>query len=204
MIHDLDLLLALVRAPVQSVTALGLSLFGAPGRHCDKCTQLVFADGCVASMTASRASMTPRRAMRVWSPEGFLDLDFSKKTLTLVQPSEHLRRHGLDPSKLDPASRAMLKDELFGRHLEVQELDCNGGPDGLTRELQEFVHCIRWGTRPRIGAEEARDAIRLATQIADSLQKHRWQASESGPCGPTHMPFPIGQLFSPAARSAAA
>lgn len=203
MIHDLDLVSALVRAPLTSFKALGMSIFGEPE---DIATaHLSFADGCVAALTASRVSPTPRRAMRIWSPEGFLDLDFAKKTLTLMQPSEAVRRHGLDLRKLDPASRAALKDQLFGRHLEVMEVTSSDGPDGLTRELQEFVQCVRTNSQPRVRGEEGLEALRLASHVLASLKSHAWQHSEAGPCGPTQLPFPMGNLFTvPAARTAAA
>jgi predicted dehydrogenase len=202
MIHDLDLLSALVRAPLTSFTALGMSIFGEPE---DIATaHLSFADGCVAALTASRVSSTPKRMMRIWSPEGFLDLDFAKKTLTLTQPSDMVRRQGLDMRKLDPASRAAFKDQLFGRHLEVMELASAEGPDGLTRELQEFVRCVRTNSQPRVRGEEGRDAVRLAMQVLASLKSHAWQCSEVGPCGPTQLPFPMGNLFAQPAHTAAA
>jgi predicted dehydrogenase len=202
MIHDLDLLAALVRAPLVSFNALGMSVFGEPE---DIATaHLSFADGCVAAITASRVSSTPKRLMRIWAPEGFLDLDFAKKTLTLTQPSESVRRQGLDLRRLDPASRAALKDQLFGRHLEVMEFGCPDGPDGLTCELTEFVRCVRTNSQPRVRGEEGREALRLATQILASLQNHAWQCSAAGPCGPTQLPFPLGKLFTPPAKSVAA
>src|SRR5207248_4983579 len=101
MIHDLDLLLALVRSPVVELQAVGLSVFG---RHEDVGQAwLRFQSGCVATVSVSRASCTPARSMQVWGPEGYARVDFSKRKLTLVQPSEEVRRHGLDPRRLDPA-----------------------------------------------------------------------------------------------------
>jgi predicted dehydrogenase len=203
MIHDLDLVAALVRSPLTSCMALGMSIFGEPE---DIATvQVSFADGCVAKLTASRVSAAPKRTMRIWSPEGFLEIDFAKKTLSLMQPSESVRHHGLDMRKLDQASRTALKEQLFGRHLEVMELASSDGPDGLTRELQEFVTCVRNGSQPRVRGEEGLEALRLASQVLASLQSHAWQCSEAGPCGPTHLPFPMGNLFTaPGIRTAAA
>lgn len=190
MIHDLDLLLALVKAPVQSITGMSMSVFG--NSEDVASAQITFANGCVGALSASRASMTARRSMRIWAREGFADLDFSKKSLTLMQPSDSVRRHGLDVSKLDPMSRARLKEDLFGRHLEVLELDCNHGPDGLTRELNEFVECVRTGSRPRASGEEGRDAVRLAMQVTETLERHS-QIRQS-----------TSRLFTPPAQSAAA
>jgi predicted dehydrogenase len=201
MIHDLDLLLALVKSEVVDVQAVGLSVFG---RHEDVGQAwLHFADGCVATVSVSRASTTPSRAMQVWGPEGFVRVDFARKKLTLLQPSEDVRRHGLDPRRLDAASQARLKDELFGRHLHVAELDRNQG-DQLTRELQHFVDCVRTGQAPRVSGEDGRAAVALAHRILDSMRQHRWDGKADGPAGPTALPAPLGPLFIPGEGQAAA
>ncbi len=65
MIHDIDLLLSLISAPVRSVAAVGVSLFG---EHEDVANaRIEFEDGSVANLTASRASYTPTRKMRIWA-----------------------------------------------------------------------------------------------------------------------------------------
>jgi predicted dehydrogenase len=202
MIHDLDLLLSLIQAPVRSVEALGVAIFG--GHEDLANARLGFANGCVANLTASRASPEPKRKMRIWSPEGYASIDFAKRRLTLVQPSEELRRHGLDPGKLDPPSRALLKDELFARHFEVLEKDCNTGSDQLTSELKDFVRCVQQGTRPRVDGEAGRDAIDLASRILQSIRTHSWEGGAGGPIGTSQLPAPKGTWFRPAAGDRAA
>jgi predicted dehydrogenase len=201
MIHDLDLLLALVQSPVRDVQALGLSVLG--GHEDVAQARLVFENGCVANLSVSRVSTAPLRRMQVWSAEGFACLDFARKHLTLVQPSDELRRHRCDPRCLDAAGLARLKAELYGRHLQTLELDCQGG-DQLTRELQDFLHCVRTGARPRASGEEGRDAVLLAARVLDSLRAHAWEGRGDGPVGPLHLPAPAGPLFQPAQGGAAA
>jgi predicted dehydrogenase len=201
MIHDLDLLRALVAAPVRSVQALGLAVFG--GQEDVAHARLEFANGCVATLTASRASFRAARSLRVWSPEGYASLDFSKRSVTLVQPSEQVRRHGLDPAKLDPAARSLLKDELFGRHLQVQTLTCPTA-DQLTLELRDFLRCVRDGDRPRVTGEDGREALALASRILAAIHQHQWDGHPAGPVGPHHLPAPLGPLFLPEDRRAAA
>jgi predicted dehydrogenase len=191
MIHDLDLLLALVRSPVRLVSASGLSVFGA---HEDVASaRLEFASGCTAEVMASRASRVALRTMHVWAAEGYAELDFAQRRLTLVQPSEEVRRHGLDPTRLDPASRARLREDLFARHLQTREI--NGkAQDQLTAELQHFVTCVRSGKRPRVAGDEGREAVALAQAILHEVRSHAWDGA-AHLRGPHALPAPLGPLF---------
>jgi predicted dehydrogenase len=202
MIHDLDVLLALVQAPVHSVEALGVSIFG--GHEDVANARVTFANGCVANITASRASSVPQRRMHIWSPEGYASLDFAKRRLTFIQPAEEIRERGLDPRQLDPASLAVLKNELFGRYLHVLDRDCNTGGDPLTLELQHFVDCVQTGAMPRVSGEAGRDAIALAARILDGIARHPWDGRTNGPKGPGEVPAPLGAFFQPAAADLAA
>ncbi len=84
MIHDLDLLLSLISSPVRSVAAVGVSLFG---DHEDVANaRIEFEDGSIANLTASRASYTPTRKMRIWGAEGYASLDFAAKKATAGAP----------------------------------------------------------------------------------------------------------------------
>ena len=192
MIHDLDLVLTLVRSPVRSVEALGVAVLG--GHEDVAQARVTFTCGCVAHLSASRVNPVPARRMQVWGPEGNASIDFAARRLTLMQPAPHLRQGWLDSRRLDPATLSSLKAELFGRHIQVHELTLDG-VDQLTCELEEFVHCIRDGARPRVDAEAGRDAIALASAVLDSLQQHRWEGTEDGPVGPSQLPRPMGKLF---------
>jgi predicted dehydrogenase len=141
MIHDLDLLLALVgRAPTE-VRATGLTLLGGHEDVAD--AQVTFADGCTAHLSASRVNPVALRRMQVWGAEGHASVDFARREVTLAQPAQGA------PS--EPP-------------LQVLELDRNQG-DQLTRELQEFIASLQTGARPRVRGEEGRDAIAVADHI---------------------------------------
>jgi predicted dehydrogenase len=200
MIHDLDLVQALVQAPVVRVEALGVAVLG--GHEDVAQARLTFASGCVADLTASRVHPSPRRRMQVWGPEGYAAVDFAARHLTLMQPGEALRRGRLDSRRLDPATLAALQAGLFGRYLEVQELD-GGAGDQLTRELHDFVAAVRTGRPPRVPGSAGRDALALAGRVLDSLRAHAWEGEAAGPAGPHHLPAPCGLLFAPAEQRAA-
>lgn len=166
MIHDLDLLLTLVKSPVVRVEALGRALLG--GHEDLARARLVFANGCVADLNVSRISAAPSRRMQIWAVEGFAEIDFAARRLTLTRPTEELQRlqKGRRP---DPATWARLPQELHGKYLEVTCLDCTAPADQLTRELQDFVHCVRTGDRPRVAGEDGRDAVALAGRILEAI-----------------------------------
>jgi predicted dehydrogenase len=198
MIHDLDLVLALVRSPVESVWAMGVAVLG--GHEDLARARVTFANGCVADFAASRVNPAPVRRMQVWGAEGYAGLDFAKRHLTLVQPAESLRQGRIDSRRLDAATATSLKAELFGRHLQTQEFDCAGG-DQLTAELRDFVQSIRNRTEPRVTGVAGRDAVVLASAILDDLQRHAWDADFAGP---RNTPMPAGTLFSASRDQAAA
>jgi predicted dehydrogenase len=141
--------------------------------------------------------------MQLWAPEGFAAVDFARRHLALVQPSDELRRLRQGPRQPDAAALARLKAELHGRHLQAREIDCQGG-DQLTRELEEFLHCVRTGDRPRVRGEEGRNALALAMRVLESVRSHAWDGGAGGSAGPLDLPPPRGPLFEAAEGGAAA
>lgn len=201
MIHDLDLLLTLVDSPVQTVEALGVSVLGGPEDMAQ--ARLTFANGCVADLLASRISLEPSRRMQVWAPEGYARIDFARRALTLMQPSEELLRRRLQIGLHDANWTAGLKNDLMGHHLQTLDLDCNRG-DQLMSELQDFIHCLQTGDQPRVTGEAGCKAVALASRITESLRHHAWEAGDEPLHGPIDLPVPIGKLFSKQADEAAA
>ncbi len=195
MIHDLDLLLALVRAPVLRVAAVGAAVFG--GHEDMVNARLEFANGCIAHLTASRITRIPKRRMRIWAPEGYAGIDFVSRKLVLVQPSDEVRRHGIPIDRLDAAARARLKEDLFGRYLQVLQIDGDRKGDMLTAEIRDFLDCVRSGRTPRVSGHDGREALALAERVLDALRHYAWEGTQDGPVGPNQLPPPRGRLFPP-------
>jgi predicted dehydrogenase len=187
MIHDLDLILSRIPVPVLAVSAVGVSLFGA---HEDVANARIwFEDGCVADLTASRASAQAVRRMRLWGPEGYASLDFATQRARLVRPSDRLRHGDLDLDGLDLGQPAAVKEHLFGKVLRVDQVQAEGR-ELLALELEDFIQAVRTGTRPRVTGEDALRALRLADRILQSLNSHRWEGLPDGPTGPRDLPGP--------------
>ena len=145
MIHDIDLVLSMVPAPVESVAAVGVGVFG--GHEDVANARIEFEDGCVANLTASRASFQAVRKMRLCGPEGYVTLDFAAKHGTIVRPSDRLRRGEVDLDGLDLAQPAAVKERIFGKILRVDQVQAEGR-EPLALELEDFVQAVRTGLAP--------------------------------------------------------
>ncbi len=190
MIHDIDLVLSMVSAPVRSVSAVGVGVFGGHEDVAD--ARVEFEDGTVAHLTASRASFQAVRKMRLWGPEGYVTLDFATKQGTVVRPSDRLRRGEVDLEGVDLSQAAAVKEHLFGKILRVDKVQAEGR-EPLALELEDFVHAVRSGSRPRVTGSDALRSIRLADQILGALEAHAWEGRADGPVGPRHLPEPIAE-----------
>jgi predicted dehydrogenase len=184
MIHDLDLILALVPAPVRSVSAVGVSVFG--GHEDIANARIEFEDGTVATVTASRASAQALRKMRLYGAEGYASLDFATRQGTLIRPSELLRRGVLDLEGLDLSQPAAVKEHVFGKVLRVDRVQTEGeGREPLALELEDFVRAARGLSRPRVSGDDALRAMRLADQVLQSLESHAWDGAAGPPAAST-------------------
>jgi predicted dehydrogenase len=190
MIHDIDLILSMIAAPVKSVAAVGLAIFG--GHEDVANARIEFEDGCVANLTASRASFQSIRKMRLFGPEGYLTLDFATRQGTIVRPSERLRRGEVDLDGLDQTQPAAVKERVFGKILRVDHVQAEGR-EPLALELEDFVRAVRTGSRPRVLGTDALRSIRLADQVLRGLRSHAWEGRIDGPTGPHHLPEPLGE-----------
>lgn len=181
MIHDLDLVLSLVKRPVADVRATGISIFG---QHEDIAqARIEFDNGCVANLTASRASFVPQRTMRLFARDRFTSIDMTAGKAIQVQPAEPLRNRTFDVRSLNPEQQAAFRDELFSKWLPVEEVvaePCNA----IQEEQLDFVRSIRTGVAPQVSGVDGLQAVALAEQILEQLRQHRWGAPPQVAAGP--------------------
>jgi predicted dehydrogenase len=183
MIHDIDLVLDLVRSPLRRVEAFGLAILGKQEDAVQ--ARLTFDNGCVADLSANRVHPSTHRMLHVMSPDGSVSIDFQAREVTAFRPSDRLR---FGPSPLELASRpdadiANLKQEMFGGFITVERPTVPTA-DALTDELQAFVSCVQTGERPLVGGREALAAMRAAEEILQRVAAHQWDGRLSGLIGP--------------------
>ena len=136
MIHDIEIVLNLVRSPLASVDAVGVPVL--TRREDIANARLRFENGCVANLTASRISPERLRKLRVFQGDAYLSLDYQ------AQEGKIYRRDGM----------AIVCEDV------VVEKD-----EPLKLELAAFADCARHGLRPRVGGREAAAALDLAMRI---------------------------------------
>lgn len=158
MIHDLDLILALVEQKIESVDAVGAAVASA---HEDIANARVrFANGCVATITASRISLKTERKMRIFAESGYLAVDFSARKLTLIGRGRGMRLPGIAEFGMEQAS---WKDH-----------------DALAAEHEAFFAAILDGAKVLVDAEAGKRALEAALAVSASITESRRRAEASG------------------------
>ena len=185
MIHDIDLVLSLVKSPLCGCEAFGI---GVMGKNEDAVqARLYFENGCIADLTASRINPTASRSMTAWSASGCVTVDLHQREVKHFAPGEALIQgtEPLDLAAQPGADLEALKKDVFGKFIQTENRPVNAaGPDALTLELTEFVQCIVTGQKPHVTGHEAHAAMVVADQILKQVAAHRWDGHASTAFGP--------------------
>ena len=112
MIHDIDLAHYLVRSSVKEVHASGVAVVSDTIDIAN--ARLVFENGCVANLTASRISQRPMRKMRLFQRDAYISLDFAKPSVEIFRISDDRVRHS------DAMRRCLVGDALFDPSREAE------------------------------------------------------------------------------------
>lgn len=158
MIHDIDLVLSLVRAPVAQVDAVGVPVL-TPSVDIAN-ARLRFEGGAVANITASRVSRERMRKVRLFQPSGYLSLDLAAGT------GEFLRiRQG--------ATLAGSGDGMPQLEDIVERVELGGdGREPLRAELESFVAGVRGESDLVVTGEDGRRALAVALEIVQRSEEH--------------------------------
>jgi hypothetical protein len=145
MIHDLDVVLSLVKSEVESIEAVGVPVL--TGRVDIANARVRFANGCIVNLTASRISRDRVRKIRFFQPAAYLSIDYAAQKVEVWR----LVRN-------DAASPSIQGGEADVTHEEP-----------LKRELVDFVDAVVSRRAPAVTGEEGRRSLALAQQITDKI-----------------------------------
>jgi predicted dehydrogenase len=144
MIHDIGVVLQLVRSPVERIDSVGVAVLTRTEDIAN--ARLQFANGTVANLSASRVSQKKSREIRVFQPQGYLSIDF-------------MRQKG----------HAVCVDATAEGGFARQEIPVEMG-EPLAIELASFVSCVRERRDPKVSGELGRTALEVAITITEQIR----------------------------------
>ncbi len=145
MIHDIDLIQSLVGAPIESIDAVGTSVFSAGLDIAN--ARIRYSNGCVANTTASRVSMKVERKLRLFQDDAYISIDLQQKVLTIVRKAHE--------------SAAAAPGQVT-----IEERSYEQG-DALRLEIEAFLGAIREGRPPVVTGEDGLRALEAAIRITE-------------------------------------
>jgi predicted dehydrogenase len=153
MIHDIDLILSIVRSPVVSVDAIGSSVFS---NEIDIANaRLRFANGCVANATASRVSLKTERRLRLFQDDAYVSVDLHQKVLTVIRKGAGMGSDGMP-------------------QVAIEENTYEQG-DALKVEIEAFLQAAASGDAPPVTGEDGLLALSTAVSITEQVANSRRQ-----------------------------
>lgn len=147
MIHDIDIILALVNSEIEKIDASGTAVL-TQGTDIAN-ARITFKNGCVANVTASRISMKMERKMRMFRPSSYVSVDFQNRVLV---------KHKTGDKEMFPGIPEIVTEELTFE-----------SGDALLEEIKHFVNCIQTGENPLVPGEAGRKALATAIEITKFL-----------------------------------
>jgi len=150
MIHDIDLILDFVKAPIESVEAIGVPVLSTTEDIVN--TRLRFRNGCFATLTASRVSFKSERKMRIFEPDSYLGIDFIERSLRTVERK--------------PAAIGGTRPEIAIADQTYEE------KDEIHDEDTAFLAAIAGRTKPLVTGEDGVRAVEAAMLITASLKEN--------------------------------
>jgi len=167
MIHDLDLILSLVKSKPVSIAASGVNVVSETIDIAN--ARIQFENGCIANVTASRISAKKMRKMRIFQPSGYISLDFVDGYSEIY----FIPREG--QKNFNDGTLAFNLGQI-GNGPEAKEIKYNrlqrSGVNPLKYELTRFLESVVSGTPPVVCGEEGLAALHLANQVLEKIDEH--------------------------------
>ncbi|MBQ5547120.1 MAG: Gfo/Idh/MocA family oxidoreductase [Acetobacter sp.] len=180
MIHDLDLILAIVNHPVAQVDAVGAAV----SSQCEDIAnaRVRFENGCVATMTASRISLKTERRMRFFSEEKYLSVDFMKRELSVIEQGRGEGLSAIGQSRIRQLGLDQLGLRHWGTKMNPFRRDCRRWHerDSLFEEHKAFVASCLYGAPVVVDASAGRRALSAALAVMHGIEQSRQVMEASG------------------------
>ncbi len=161
MIHDIDTLLSVVNAPVSNISASGVAIISETPDIAN--ARIEFENGCVANLTASRISLKNMRKARFFQKDAYISIDYLDKKVEVVKMHDAPKDVGDFDMVLENAQGK--KKRIYFDNPEVPEVNA------ILMELECFADAIVNRTTPIVPLEQGKNALDIALQITELVEK---------------------------------
>jgi predicted dehydrogenase len=148
MIHDIDIILNMVKSPVREIHAVGVPVIS---QHIDIANaRIEFQNGCVANITASRISDKMMRKIRIFEPDAYISIDYAAKEVQVYR-------------KVGQTSPGSYPD-IVSEQISIDE------KDSLEEEIKAFIHSVTTKEKPVVPGEAGKEALKVALEIIEQTR----------------------------------
>ena len=143
MIHDIDIVLSIVHSKIKRIDAVGIPVLSENEDIAN--AHIVFENGCIANLTASRISDEKIRKLRIFELDKYSSLDYANQAITLRRKSN-------------------LEEKIIKEELEVNKAE------PLRLELEHFITCVSERRKPLVTIEDGKNALEVALEILEQVR----------------------------------
>lgn len=163
MIHDIDIILSVVKSPIKKINASGIKVVSDTPDIAN--ARIEFDNGCVANLTASRISLKDMRKSRFFQKDAYISIDFLKKIAEVVTMKN------IDPDKAGPFDMIIdLGDSKGYKQISIEKPEIKE-INAIKFELESFYNSITSNTTPPVTINDGYYALDVAYQIIDKVNQ---------------------------------
>lgn len=159
MIHDIDIILSIVKANIKRVSASGVAIVSQSPDIAN--ARIEFDNGCVANITASRISLKSMRKMRVFQPGAYISMDFLAKKSEIIRIEDKAPKNVVQPLEIELADNT----KKYITYETAEKKDVNA----IGMELEYFLQSIQKNKPVPVSIHDACHAMEVAHQILDKI-----------------------------------
>ncbi len=151
MIHDIDIILSIVKSKVSNVSANGTKIISSSPDIAN--ARIEFENGCVANLTASRISLKKMRKMRIFQTDSYVSIDFDKSKSEIVSI--------VDYDNNDKYAMTIHNSDGVEKEIKIKSLE-NLSKNSIIEEHNDFAYAINNKLKPKVTFETGKMALELA------------------------------------------
>jgi len=172
MIHDIDIILSLAAGKIKRVDAVGVNVVEDREDICN--ARIVFDNGCIANITASRLALKTERKVRVFSRKAYLSVDYLRKSGIIIKADPNINVLKWIKGHKESGDFDMTSVN-WPDLLHIEQLDVND-KEPIRLEQEAFLQAVTdRACTPEVSAQEGLAALECAQKILASIKKHKWK-----------------------------